>query len=168
MSTNFEWKELKKILKVWINDDRKVVVMGLLKITQEKVIPHRKFAKFMKNRKFLHLVENKQTLMSGGLIDHIYVNQLLMEDKPFYTHTSVMHSGHDKLVLHIPKKQIRYLNYKETSPKVLQFDNLATTNKSRAKCKHVEMSGLSKKCISNPEIGPDEINVISSTFYMRS
>ena len=56
----------------------------------------------MEQKNFVQLVE-KPTHRCGGLIDHIYVNQLLMQDKPFYSQSSVMYSDHDKVILHIPK-----------------------------------------------------------------
>ena len=101
LSQNFKWDELEKLLEEWIQDDRKVAVMGDVNIDYlEKV--HHKFVKYMNQKNFLQLVE-KPTHKYGGLIDQIYVNQSLMEDMPFYSQNSVMHSDHDKIVLHIPK-----------------------------------------------------------------
>ena len=62
----------------------------------------------MEQKNFVQLVE-KPTHRCGGLIDHIYVNQLLMLDKPFYSQSSVMYSDHDKVILHIPKVSRNFL-----------------------------------------------------------
>ena len=101
LSKNFEWDKLKKTLEEWIQDDRKVAVIGDVNIDYLQNASHR-FIKFMKQKNFVQIVD-KPTHKSGSLLDHIYINQLLMEDQPFYSHSSVMHSDHDKLVLHIPK-----------------------------------------------------------------
>ena len=101
LSKNFEWDKLKKTLEEWIQDGRKVAVIGDVNIDYLQNASHR-FIKFMKQKNFVQIVD-KPTHKSGSLLDHIYINQLLIEDQPFYSHSSVMHSDHDKLVLHIPK-----------------------------------------------------------------
>ena len=101
LSKNFEWDKLKKTLEEWIQDGRKVAVIGDVNIDYLQNANHR-FIKFMKQKNFVQIVD-KPTHKSGSLLDHIYINQSLMEDQPFYSHSSVMHSDHDKLVLHIPK-----------------------------------------------------------------
>jgi hypothetical protein len=101
LSQNFEWDDLIKTLEEWIQDGRKVAVVGDVNIDYlEKA--HHKFVKYMKQKNFVQLVE-KPTHKCGGLIDHIYINDALMEDMPIYSQSSVMHSDHDKVVLHIPK-----------------------------------------------------------------
>ena len=58
---------------------------------------------YLKKRNFTQLVE-KPTHKLGGLLDHIYVSQSLLEQKPFYSQRSVYFSDHDNITLHIPKK----------------------------------------------------------------
>ena len=101
LSKKFEWDELWKTLEEWIEDNRRVAVIG--DTNMDYLGNHPKFIRYMEQKNFVQLVE-KPTHRCGGLIDHIYVNQLLMEDKPFHSQSSVMYSDHDKVVLHIPKK----------------------------------------------------------------
>ena len=48
------------------------------------------------------VLQFRLTHIRGGLIDHIYVNKVLMQKDPFTSQRSVTYSDHDKIVLHIP------------------------------------------------------------------
>ena len=58
---------------------------------------------YLKKRNFTQLVE-KPSHKFGGLLDHIYVNQSLLEKKPFCSQRNVYYSDHDNIILHIPKE----------------------------------------------------------------
>ena len=56
---------------------------------------------FLKEYGFYQLIE-KPTHIQGGLIDHTYVNKVLMQKDPFTSQRSVTYSDHDKNCLTYP------------------------------------------------------------------
>ena len=99
MSQGFEWRKIEELFELWIRNERRVAVIGDLNI--DFLDGSHKLIAYMKNRGFTQLVQ-KPTHIHGGLIDHIYVNEVLKEGKPFYSQLSVTYSDHDKIVLHVP------------------------------------------------------------------
>ena len=92
LSQRFEWQRLEELFQIWINPQKSIAVIGDVNID---------YIQFLKEYGFSQLIE-KPTHIQGGLIDHIYVNKVLMQKDPFTSQRSVTYSDHDKIVLHIP------------------------------------------------------------------
>ena len=100
LSQDCEWNLLKKLLDVWIIDDRQVAVMGDTNI--DYITSNHKFLAYMDHRSFTQIIQ-KPTHIQGGLIDHVFVNKALLAKGPKCTQRSVYYSDHDVINLHIPK-----------------------------------------------------------------
>ena len=99
LSQKVEWRKLEELFELWIRNERNVAVIGDVNI--DFLDGSHKLMAYMKDKGFTQLVK-EPTHICGGLIDHIYVNEKLMQRKPFYSQQSVTYSDHDKIVLHVP------------------------------------------------------------------
>ena len=59
----------------------------------------------MKKNGFTQLVQ-KPTHERGNLLDHIYVNAVLLQKQPFSSQRSCYYSDHDIIVLHVPLEYV--------------------------------------------------------------
>ena len=101
LSEGFEWIQLKKLLDLWIIDDRQVAVIGDTNI--DYTTSSHKFIPYMESRNFTQIIQ-QPTHVLGGLIDQVFVNAPLLQKEPKITQRSVYYSDHDIVTLHIPKE----------------------------------------------------------------
>ena len=99
LSQQFDWRKLQELLDLWIRKDKSVAVIGDMNV--DFLDGKHKLITYMENNGFTQLVK-EPTHIQGGLIDHIYINDILMLRKPFHSQQSVTYSDHDKIVLHVP------------------------------------------------------------------
>ena len=99
LSNKFDWLMLKDLFQSWINPQKCVAVIGDVNI--DFIDEDHQMFWFLKEYGFSQLIE-KPTHIRGGLIDHIYVNKVLIQKNPFTSQRSVTYSDHDIIVLHIP------------------------------------------------------------------
>ena len=99
LSNKFDWLMLKDLFQSWINPQKCVAVIGDVNI--DFIDEDHQMFWFFKEYGFSQLIE-KPTHIRGGLIDHIYVNKVLIQKNPFTSQRSVTYSDHDIIVLHIP------------------------------------------------------------------
>ena len=99
LSDGFDWQKLKELFDIWIDKKRCVAVMGDTNI--DFLRKDHDIKTYMEKNNFAQLVK-KPTHEKGGLLDQVYVNEKLMERKPFCTQRSVYFSDHDVVVLHVP------------------------------------------------------------------
>ena len=102
LSQDFDWTELHYVLEEWIVEDKDVAILGDMNINYLK--KSHDLIIYLKKRGFTQLVD-RPTQRSGGLLDHIYVNQSLLRKKPFHSQRSCYYSDHDNITLHIPKEE---------------------------------------------------------------
>ena len=103
LSQPFDWKKLEEIFEKWIRKDKAVAVIGDMNI--DFLDGRHKLMTYMEKNGFTQLVE-KPTHEKGNLLDHIYVNAVLMQKKPFYSQRSCYYSDHDIIVLHVPLERV--------------------------------------------------------------
>ena len=99
LSQPLNWKKLEEIFEKWIRKDKAVAVIGDMNI--DFLDGRHKLMTYMEKNGFTQLVQ-KPTHEKGNLLDHIYVNAVLMQKKPFYSQRSCYYSDHDIIVLHVP------------------------------------------------------------------
>ena len=99
LSQGFDSEALENQLEEWITLNSKVAIIGDVNIDYPG--KEHRFKRFMSGRNFSQLVKTP-THIRGGTLDHIYVSEELLEDKPFSTQRSVYYSDHDVVVLHVP------------------------------------------------------------------
>ena len=99
LSQRFDWEKLEELFQIWINPLKSIAVIGDVNI--DYIDEDHQMIRFLKENGFSQLIE-KPTHIRGGLIDHVYVNKVLMKKNPFTSQGSVTYSDHDKVVLHIP------------------------------------------------------------------
>ena len=114
LSKGFNWTELYQTLEEWIVDEKDVAILGDMNINYLKKT--HELITYLKKRNFTQLVE-KPTQKLGGLLDHIYVSQSLLEKKPFCSQRSVYYSDHDNITLHIPRKYCEDIDMTEEERK---------------------------------------------------
>ena len=101
LSNGFDWKALKKILEDFIQSKNDLAVIGDTNINY--LSEDDNFTKFMKNKKFVQMIQ-QPTHESGGLLDQIYINESLSKKNPKCFQKAVYFSDHDAIYLHVPKK----------------------------------------------------------------
>ena len=100
LSQDFDWAKLKMILDEWIMDQRPVAIIGDVNLNYNEKKKH-PFINYLEKMNFMQLIK-KPTHDKGGLLDHIYINKKLQEQKSFSRQRSVYYSDHDAITLHIP------------------------------------------------------------------
>ena len=101
LSQGFDYDPVKDQLDKWIKPNRMVAIIG--DVNFNYLEGNHKLKTYLQRRKFNQLVK-KATHELGSLLDQIYVNEKLMNVKPFASQRAVYFSDHDVIVLHIPKK----------------------------------------------------------------
>ena len=101
LSNGYDWKTLKKVLESFIQSEKDLAVIG--DTNTNYLLDDDNFTKFMKNKKFIQMIE-EPTHESGGLLDQIYINESLSKKNPKCFQKAVYFSDHDAIYLHVPKK----------------------------------------------------------------
>ena len=101
LSNGFDWKALKPILENFIESENDLALIGDTNINYFS--EDNNFTKFMKNKKFIQMIQ-QPTHESGGLLDQIYINESLSKKNPKCFQKAVYYSDHDTIYLHVPKK----------------------------------------------------------------
>ena len=103
LSQPFDWKKLEELFDKWIRKDKAVAVMGDMNI--DFLDGTHDLMTYMKKNGFTQLVQ-KPTHEKGNLLDHIYVNAVLLQKQPFSSQRSCYYSDHDIIVLHVPLEYV--------------------------------------------------------------
>ena len=85
----------------WINEERKVAILGDMnwKYDCEKT----EMKDYLENTLEFKQIVNVPTHDQGHIIDHIYINQKLIQEKPTFCSEPVYYSDHDIIQLKVPK-----------------------------------------------------------------
>lgn len=99
LSSGCEKFEAFKILDTWIRNQRPTIIIGDVNVD---FVNDCKFSKFLENKGFKQLVK-KATCDTGSLIDHVYVNELLITSHMEIEQSGVYYSDHDIITIYIKK-----------------------------------------------------------------
>ena len=100
LSKGANCKKLCDILEAFITNDKPIAIVGDVNFDfNEDIHP---LKSFLLERKFEQLIKSP-THDYGRTLDHIYVNELLMEKNPLSFQRSTYYSDHDIISLHVCK-----------------------------------------------------------------
>ena len=101
ISKGVNWEKFIKVLDTIINDNtRPMAIMGDMNFDPNDDSPP--FKQYMLQRNFGQLVKFS-THDCGRLLDHVYVNDLLLMKNPSCSQRSIFYSDHDIITLHVCK-----------------------------------------------------------------
>ena len=100
LSKGANWERLSEILEAFITNDKPIAIMGDMNFDfNEDTHP---LKSFLFERKFDQLIKSP-THDYGRMLDHIYVNELLIAQNPLSFQRSTYYSDHDIISLHVNK-----------------------------------------------------------------
>ena len=99
LSKDYEKESLFNLIESWIDENTPTAVIGDI---NENLYEHSNFEKFMRTKSFQQMMK-RPTFEKGSILDHIYVNKLMMEKNPFTEQPSCYYSDHDLISLYISK-----------------------------------------------------------------
>ena len=101
LSKQYSWNILRPVLEKWINKERKVAILGDMNWQYDCENPEMK--KYLEQTLDFKQIINVPTHDQGYTIDHIYINEKLVEEKATFTTEAVYYSDHDIIQLKVPK-----------------------------------------------------------------
>ena len=101
LSKGVDITNLKEFMDKNFDMNKNIAIMG--DFNQDGNDENCRLIEFMKQTGFTQLIQDP-THEEGGLLDHIYVNQLLYEENVVVRTDPVYYSDHDIVTLLIPKK----------------------------------------------------------------
>ena len=101
LSQGFDWHLLTRKLEEWIDDNQKrIAIIGDTNI--DFLEKKHKLLEFLDHKNFKQIVQ-EPTHELGGLLDHVYLNPKLMNDKYQIAQRCTYFSDHDVITLFVPR-----------------------------------------------------------------
>ena len=99
LSKDYDKESVFCLLEDWIEANIPTAVIGDV---NENLLENSKFQKFMQAIGFQQMIK-EPTFEKGSILDHVYINMLMMEKNPIVEQNSCYYSDHDVISLYVSK-----------------------------------------------------------------